>query len=59
MNGKQILRAANLGGGMTLETEPCIVETHSLALINHLDECAARVLHHQLDVLAARVHRIL
>ena len=59
MNGKQILRAAYLRGGMTLEAEPCIVETHSLAIINHLDERAARILHHQLDVLAALIHRIL
>ena len=59
MNGKQIVGAADFGGGMPLEAETCIVETHPLAVVNHLYQRAAGILHKQLDVFTTRIHGIL
>ena len=56
LDGEQVVGTRNLGRGVPLETEPRIVERHSLAVIHHLDERTARILDNQLDVACAGIH---
>ena len=56
---EQVVGLAQLGGGVPLEAEPCVVERHALAVVDDLDEGAPGVLDHELDLGGARVDGVL
>ena len=47
---EQIVGAPQLGGGVPLEAEPCILERHSLAVVDNLYQSPAGILDDELDV---------
>ncbi len=55
----EVFGGAQLGGGVALEAEHCLVGGHARAVVNHLDESPPGVPDYDGDFGGACVHRIL
>jgi len=57
--GEEVVRAADLAGGVPLEAHACIVLAHAAAIVNDLNEGAARIAHNEADAVGTCVNGVL
>ena len=59
VDGKEVVGLVNLRGGVTFKADSGIAVAHAAAVVNHLYQRAAGILHYQLNLGGPSVQRIL